>query len=160
VLLWDYEMRAERSLLESMEPDKRLALAVSVIEWTVSTMVPPIANREVSSYLAAGLRACRGAVETGGSRGILPAELYDSYDDVEEIAEEPGTSHMLSALMACCDISDSLSTDALFGVLSYCYEGSLDRENIPVWTLDAERQNPRCAAVISFQKELIESMSR
>ncbi|RAO42299.1 hypothetical protein GAR06_05222 [Micromonospora saelicesensis] len=155
MLLWDYEMSSARGVLEGTSPAKRLALAVSAIEWTINTMTPPIETDQVRGYLSVVVDACRQAVQAGNTWVSLSDEMLDSYDEVDEIAEEPGTSHMLSAVLACCDPTEDLSAERAYGILSFCYEGSLDREGVEEWTLEAERANSRCRAVIDYQKSLI-----
>ncbi|MFJ6946936.1 hypothetical protein ACISU4_20165 [Streptomyces wuyuanensis] len=158
VLLWDYEMASEKDSLEGMQPNRRLALAVAAIDWTLETM-GPIETDEVRTYLEEGMRAARAAVQNGSSKVELTEETLDQYESVDEVADEPGTSHMLSALLACCDIPEQLGAEELYGVLSFCYEGSLDREDVPEWSSEAERENARCLEVIAFQKDLISRMA-
>lgn len=158
MLLWDYEMESEKAALDRMQPVRLLALAVEAIDWTVRTM-GPIETEEVRDYLDRGLEAGRQAVLDGKTKVTLPEEMLDAYNDVDEAAEEPGTSHLLSALMACVDVRESVTAKTVSGVLSFCYEGSLSREDVPVWSVEAERQNARCLEVISFQKDLIERMA-
>lgn len=155
MLLWDYEMSSARDALEGMSPTERLALAVSAIEWTINTMIPPIETDQVRDYLSESIDACRKSVQAGNSWVRLSEEMLDSYDEVDEIAEEPGTSHMLSAVLACCEPCEDMSTERAYGILSFCYEGALDREGVEEWTLEGERENPRCRAVIDYQKSLI-----
>ncbi|MFE7972813.1 hypothetical protein [Streptomyces shenzhenensis] len=71
---------------------------------------------------------------------------------MDEIAEEYGTSQMLSALLACGDAPEGLSGEVLYGVLAFCYEAILGREDIEVYSLEAELANARCGEVIAFQK--------
>lgn len=156
MLLWDYEMQDRRELLRSLTPSDRLNMGVEAIDWTLQTM-GPIETDEVREFLEAGMRAAREAVRNGQNRVVLPEDLESRYEAVDEVADEPGTSHLLSALMACSDVEDEVDADALYGVLSYCYEGSLDREGIPVWTVEAERSNARCLAVIDYQQRLIDA---
>ncbi len=156
MLLWDYEMRPERELLGGLSLPQRLSVAVSALEWTLGTLEEPIATGTVQSYLESGLMAAREAVAAGGVRLVLPDEMLDQFDDVEEQADEPGTSHFLTALMVCHDSEDGLGVEQLFGVLSYCYEGSLDRVGLDEWTPERERQVQRCLDVIAFQKRLIQ----
>jgi len=159
LLLWDHEMASVRGRLGDIPAAKRFALAVSVLDWTIQTMVPPIETEQVSSYLEQGLRVCREAVQAGRVSVQLSEEMLDEYDEIDEVADEPGTSHMLSALLACCETGEELSGEQLYGVLSFCYEGSLDREGIDNWTIEKERANPRCLAVIDYQKSLIARMA-
>lgn len=159
MLLWDHEMASVRSGLGDIPAAKRFALAVSALDWTIQTMVPPIETEQVSSYLEQGLRICREAVRAGSVSVQLSEEMLVEYDEIDEVADEPGTSHMLSALLACCETGQELSGEQLYGVLSFCYEGSLDREGIDSWTIEKERANPRCLAVIDYEKSLIARMA-
>ncbi|MET8576116.1 hypothetical protein [Streptomyces sp. NPDC005012] len=81
--------------------------------------------------------------------------MLDAYGEVDEVADEPGTSQILSALLACSDAPGGLDGEVLYGVLSFCYEAFLDREGFPVYGLEAEMGNARCAEVIAFQKQCV-----
>lgn len=155
MLLWDYEMAPERDNLGKFSPAQRLALAVTAIDWTLKTMSPPIQDEATVTFLEKALTVCRQAVAEG--RDSVPAqpELVESFDDVYEGTDEPGTAHLLSAVMDCCEASDGLSAKELYYILSYCYEGALDREDIPNVDIDVERSNERCISVIQYQRNLI-----
>ncbi|GAA5075699.1 hypothetical protein GCM10023259_078510 [Thermocatellispora tengchongensis] len=156
MLLWDYEMAAEREKLNGLSPTRRLALAVTAIEWTMATMSPPIRDAATRAFLERALVACRRAVSEGQRAVSEQPELIRDYDDVYEGTEEPGTAHLLSAVMECCEAVEGLDAQRVYNVLSYCYEGSMDREDIPDLSLDAERNNRRCVSVIQYQRNLIE----
>lgn len=155
MLLWDREMAPFEPRLEPLSPAQRLALAVSAITWTLDTLPSPIETEAVQAWLDQALVVCRQAVEDRAVYADLPDDLDSTYETVDEEADEPGTSHFLSAVFACTEDSDGLGSDELYGVLSYCYEGSLDREGIPVWTIEAEEANRRCRTVIEHQQQLI-----
>lgn len=158
MLLWDYEMASEREKLAVLNLGERLALAVEAIGWTLKTMSPPIQDGATLAFLERALTVCRQAVVE--ERGTIPEqpELVVGFDDVYEGTEEPGTAHLLSAVMECCEASDGLHVDGLYNVLSYCYEGSMDREDIPDLNVDAERNNRRCTSVILYQRDLIRNV--
>src|SRR4051812_8754749 len=111
-------MASARDRLGEIPPAKRFALAVSAIEWTIETMEPPIETEQVSSYLQRGLRVCSEAVQAGRAGVMLSEEMLDAYDEVDEVADEPGTSHMLSALLVCGETGEELSGEQVYGVLS------------------------------------------
>ena len=152
---WEREMAPLKARLEPLAAAQRLALAVDAITWTLETLPNPIENEPASDWITQVLPFCRQAVDAGAVRAVLPQDLDDAYEEVDGQAEEPGASHFLSAVLACTEGEDGLAADDLYTVLSFCYEGSLAREDVPVWTLEAEQANPRCQQVIAFQKELI-----
>ncbi|MCG5214275.1 hypothetical protein [Streptosporangium sp. KLBMP 9127] len=155
MLLWDHEMASEREMLATLNPAERLALAVAAIEWTLETMSPPIQDGATLAFLERALTVCRQAVaEERGGISEQP-ELVEDFDDVYEGTEEPGTAHLLSAVMECCEASDGLHAEGVYNVLSYCYEGSMDREEVADLSVDAERNNRRCTSVILYQRDLI-----
>jgi hypothetical protein len=154
--LWDREMAPDKPRLEPLTSAERLKLVVSAIDWALGTLPRPTRTESVRGWLENALSACRAAVEGGEERVTLPGELDDSYENVEEDADELGTSHFLSAITACCGAPEGMTCDVTYGILSFRYEGSFDREGIPGWTLDAERANPRCVEVIGYQKDLID----
>ncbi|MFF3441365.1 hypothetical protein [Streptosporangium sp. NPDC002721] len=157
MLLWDYEMASERENLAILSLPERLALAVVAIEWTLETMSPPIQDGATLAFLDKALRAFRHAVaENRGSVSEQP-ELVEEFDDVYEGTEEPGTAHLLSAVMECCEASDGLNAEGAYNVLSYCYEGAMDREDIADLNVEAERNNRRCNSVILYQRDLVRS---
>lgn len=155
MLLWDLEMEPEQQLLARLSLQQRLSVAVSSIEWTLDTLEEPIANSRIRRYLSQGIEIARQSVESGAVAANLPDSMLEQYDDVDAAADEPGTSHFLSALITCAEAHKGLDPDQLFGVLSYCYEGSLDRQGLDEWSPEIERQNQRCLDVIAYQKELI-----
>jgi hypothetical protein len=154
MLLWDYEMEALRAELQTIEPARRLVLAMTVMDWTLQSM-GRIETEEVRTYIEEGMRLGHEAVLAGGERILLPDDMLEAYQEVDESADESGTSHMLSALLACSDAPEGLTGEVLYGVLSFCYEGLLDREEIPIWSVEAERGNAKCVEVIAFQKSRI-----
>ncbi|MEU4401417.1 hypothetical protein [Micromonospora orduensis] len=154
MLLWDDEMQPLREELQKIQPPHRLALAMAVMEWTRRAM-GQIETEDVRDYLDRGMTAGREAVSAGRDRIYLSEETLDGYDDVLDLADEAGTSHMLSALLACADAPDGLTGEVLYGVLSFCYEGLLDRQQLPEWTVDAERANVRCLEAIAVQRGLV-----
>lgn len=157
MLLWDYEMASERERLDAFRPSQRLAVAVQAIDWTLRTMSPPIQDPATLDFLDKALVACRAAVAEGMEAVPEQPELVRDFDDVYEGTEEPGTAHLLSAVMECCAAPEGLRSEGLYNVLSYCYEGSMDREDIADLNVDAERDNQRCTSVIQYQRELLRS---
>lgn len=157
MLLWDYEMASEREKLAALSSPERLAVAVEAIEWTLETMSPPIQDSATTEFLERALRVCRQAVVERREAVSGQSELVGDFDDVYEGTEEPGTAHLLSAVMECCEASDGLHAEGLYNILSYCYEGSMDREDIADLNVDAERNNRRCNSVILYQRNLVQN---
>ncbi|MEV4568354.1 hypothetical protein AB0K12_31685 [Nonomuraea sp. NPDC049419] len=155
MLLWDYEMAEDRDKLAVLSSAERMAVAVEAIEWTLETMSPPIQDGATTDFLSRALTICRQAVTEG--RGAVPEQpdLSRDFDDVYEGTEEPGTAHLLSAVMECCEAPDGIQAEGLYNILSYCYEGSMDREDIADLNVEAERNNSRCKSVILYQRNLI-----
>ncbi|MEU5722827.1 hypothetical protein ABZ783_13500 [Micromonospora sp. NPDC047738] len=143
-----------RNELQNIQPPQRLAMAMAAMEWARDAM-GQIETGEISDYLFRGMAAGREAVSASGDKIGLPEEMLDEYQDVLDLADEPGTSHILSALLACADAPEGLTGEVLYGVFSFCYEGLLDREELPEWTVEAERANVRCLEAIAFQKRLV-----
>jgi hypothetical protein len=154
MLLWDYEMKPLRDELPTIPPARRLALAVSVLDWSLNAM-GKIEDAEVRSYLAEGLRIGHESVRAGRDQMVFPEDMLEAYEDVYDSADEPGTAHLMSALLACADAPEGLTGEVLYGVFSFCYEGLLDREGLPTWTVEAERENARCLETIAYQKRIV-----
>ncbi|MFI8892426.1 hypothetical protein [Streptomyces paradoxus] len=125
-----------------------------VMEWTLES-IGPIEVEVVRSYIEEGIRAGREAVQSGLEKIVLPEETLDRYVEVDDEAYEPGTSHVLSALLACADAPEGLTGEVLYGVLSFCYEGLLEREDLPTLSIEEEQQSARCVEVVRFQKRCI-----
>ncbi|MFI9308641.1 hypothetical protein [Streptomyces triculaminicus] len=159
MLLWDYEMKPERHRIEAMPEDVRFSLAVQAIEWTLASMDSPFEDAAVRSVLERALSASRTAPQ-GAVTAVAPVGLVEDLEEMDDEVEEPGATHFISAVSDLFDIpADGMTSDGLYGVLSYLYEGSLDREEIPEITSSTERQNVRCLEIIEFQKELISSVT-
>ncbi|SES04532.1 hypothetical protein SAMN04487983_10296 [Streptomyces sp. yr375] len=152
--LWDREMRSLREELQNIQPTGRLATALKVMDWTLDVM-GPIETVEIRDYLGEGLRQGHEDLREGRDKITLAEDVLDQYEELDEIAEEYGTSQMLSALLACSDAPEGLSGEVLYGVLGFCYEAVLDREDVPVYSLEAELENARCREVIEFQKQAV-----
>jgi hypothetical protein len=159
VLLWDEEMASQREALARLTPPQRLNVAVSALKWTIETLEQPIETDAVREFLRAGLDLAGQAVAAGQVRVVLPQRMVDEFPEVDALADEPGTSHFLEALMTCSEAESGLEGEQLFGVLSYCYEGCLDREGLHEWSPEIERGIQRCVDVIAEQKSLIEAVS-
>ncbi|MFB7058786.1 hypothetical protein ACFCXT_37395 [Streptomyces vinaceus] len=127
---------------------------MEVLEWTFESF-GSIESDDVREYIETALRIGRDGVAAHHERLELPEEMLDRFGEVDENADEPGTSNLLSAVLGCSDAPDGLTGEVLYGVLSFCYEGVLDREEIPEWTLKSEAANSKCVATIEFQKSKI-----
>jgi hypothetical protein len=158
MLLWDLEIGPLKEELRQIQPAQRLSLAMRVMEWTLES-IGPIEVAVVRDYIEGGMRAGHEAVQAGRERITLPEEVLDAYAEVDDEAYEPGTSHMLSSLLACADAPGGLTPEVLSGVLSFCYEGLLEREDLPGLSADEERQNAECVEAIAFQKRCISDAS-
>jgi hypothetical protein len=154
MLLWDLEMRALKEDLREIRPPRRLPLAMRVMEWTLES-IGPVEVDVVREYIEEGMRAGHEAVRAGREKITLPEEVLDAYTEVDDEAYEPGTSHLLSALLACADAPGGLTPEVLSGVLSFCYEGLLEREDLPGPSVEEERQNAKFLEAIAFQKRCI-----
>jgi hypothetical protein len=154
MLLWDLEMGSLKEDLREIQPAQRLSLAMRVMEWTLES-IGRIEVDVVRDYIEDGMRAGREAVRARSEKITLPEEVLDAYTEVDDEAYEPGTSHMLSALLACADSPEGLTPEVLSGVLSFCYEGLLEREDLPGLSIEEERRNTKCLEVIAFQKRCI-----
>ncbi|MFG2335919.1 hypothetical protein [Streptomyces yangpuensis] len=151
MLLWDQEMEPFEARLQEIRPARRLEMAVDVLDWTFDSF-GSIEADDVREYIANALRIGRDGVAAQHEKLELPADMVEGFGEVEENADESGTSHLLSAVLACSEAPDGLTGEVLYGVLSFCYEGILDREEIPEWTLESEAANGKCVATIEFQK--------
>ncbi|MFF7855752.1 hypothetical protein [Streptomyces sp. NPDC007904] len=154
MLLWDLEIGPLKEDLREIQAAQRLPLAMKVMEWTLES-IGPIEVEVVREYIEEGMRAGHEAVRAGREKITLPEEVLDAYTEVDDEAYEPGTSHMLSALLACADAPGGLTPEVLSGVLSFCYEGLLEREDLPGLSVEEEQQNAKCLEVIAFQKQCI-----
>ncbi|WP_351229426.1 hypothetical protein [Streptomyces sp. NPDC002133] len=156
MLLWDYEMKPELPLIEAMDAVQRLSTAVEALAWSYSTMRPPVEDEATRSLIERGLVACRAALAAGSGEVEREDGFLEEVDEVYEETEEEGTAHLLSAVTDCFDSADGgLTADGLYTILSYCYEGIVDREEIDEVTPEAERSNARCVEAIRFQKDLL-----
>lgn len=126
-----------------------------VMEWTLES-IGPIEVEVVRSYIEEGMRAGREAVQSGREKIMLSEETLDRYAEVDDEAYEPGITHVLSALLACADAPEGLTGEVLHGVLSFCYEGLLELQDLPTMSVEEERRNAKCVEAISFQKRCIE----
>lgn len=124
------------------------------MDWTLGEMGQLTAG-PVKDYIDEGMRAAQVAVQSGAEELTLSEEMLDSWNDVDDQADEPGTTHIMSALLACSDAPEGLSGEVLFGVLCFCYEALRERFEVSVGSLEAELANPKCVEAISFQKARI-----
>ncbi|MEU4354309.1 hypothetical protein [Streptomyces virginiae] len=147
-------MESFEARLEEIRPTRRLEMAVDVLDWTFESF-GSIEADDVREYIEAALRIGRDGVAAHHERLELPDEMLEEFGEVDENADESGTSHLLSAVLGCSDAPEGLTGEVLYGVLSFCYEGILDREEIPEWTLESEAANGKCVATIEFQKSKI-----
>lgn len=133
-------MRPVRDELQNIRPNGRLALALTVMDRTLETM-GPIEPDDVREHRNEGLSEGHEDLRAGAEKITL--------------SEEYGTSQMISALLACSDVPEGLSGEVLYGVLAFCREAVLDREDTEVYGLEAEPANARCGGVIAFQKNCV-----
>ncbi|MFK0017019.1 hypothetical protein [Streptomyces sp. NPDC091027] len=147
-------MKSFEVRLQEIPPNGRLEIAVDVLYWTFESF-GSIETDDVREYIENALRIGRDGVVARHEKLELPDEMLERYGEVEENSDESGTSHLLSAILGCSDAPDGLTGEVLYGVLSFCYEGILDREEIPEWTLGSEAANAKCTATIDFQKSKI-----
>ncbi|WP_370130912.1 hypothetical protein [Streptacidiphilus sp. EB103A] len=149
-------MQQYRDQLQSISPSKRLVLAVSVMDWTLDEM-GQLESGVVKDCINEGMRVAREAVRLDADELTLSEEMLDAWNDVDDQADEPGTTHVMSAILACADAPEGLSGEVLYGVLRFCYEAVRERfeEEGSVGSLEAELANVRCVEAISFQKSHI-----
>ncbi|MFJ8149122.1 hypothetical protein ACIQ6R_29345 [Streptomyces sp. NPDC096048] len=127
---------------------------MKVMDWTIQ-VIGPIEVEAVRSYINVGMEAARSAVRSGQETTPLPEETLDACTEIDDQAYEPGTSHVLSALLACADAPGGLTGEVPYDVLSYCYEGVLEREDLPLVSPEEEHRNARCIEAIDFQQRCI-----
>lgn len=149
--LWEQEMQQYRSQLQNIPPSGRLALAVSVMDWTLETM-GPLEPGVVRDYISDSMRVAHEDVRAGAGELTLSEEVLDEWNDVDDQADEPGTTHVMSAVLACADAPGGLSGEVLYGALCFCYEAVRERFEESEVGLEAERRTPQCVAAIAFQK--------
>ena len=149
--LWDREMRPYREQLQSIPPFERLDLAVSVMDWSLHAM-GQLDEGVVKDYIDESMEIARAAVGAGAEELTLSEEMLDSWNGVDDQADEPGTTHMMSAIRACADAPEGLSGEVLFGVLCFCYEAVREGVEVSVGSLEAELASPECVEAVSFQK--------
>lgn len=140
--------------LQGIEPPKRLVLAMKVMEWTLAGF-GEIETPEVRAFIEQGMQAGRESVAAGLDKMVLSEEVLDTYADVEEDADEYGTAHFLTAIMACSDAPEGLSGEVLFGVLSFCYQAIVERNGDDPVTIEEEMNSPVCTDAIAFQKACV-----
>lgn len=157
--LWSQEMEPYHNRLQSIPPSGRFALAVSVMDWTLEEMGPMQAG-VVRDYITESMEAAHEAVRSGSDELTLSEEMLDSWNDVDDQADEPGTTHIMSAILACADAPERLSGEVLFGVLCFCYEALRERFETSSVGLEAERESAKCVEAISFQKARVEDFLR
>jgi hypothetical protein len=148
-------MAQEEATVERLAFAKRLALAVDVLGWTLDTLPSPIASSDARNVLTAGLEACRTSVAQGEEAADLADDLVAQLEEVEQENAEPGIAHFLAALLVFHYVDGPLNAQQTVGILSYCYEGALERENPPRWTPEHEWQISRLLSVIVYQKDAI-----
>ncbi|MEV6010152.1 hypothetical protein AB0M29_25475 [Streptomyces sp. NPDC051976] len=144
--LWDQEMQPYRHRLQNIPPSGRLALAVTVMDRTLEEM-GPLQPGVVRDYLTASMRVAHADVRAGAGELTLSEDALDAWNDVDDQADESGTTHVMSAVLACADAPGGLSGEVLYGVLSFCYEAVRER-------FEESEGGPeaRCGAAIAFQK--------
>lgn len=152
--LWKQEMQSYRDRLQSIPPSERLALAVSVMDWTLAEM-GPMRLGVVSEYIARSMHTAHEAINSGAEKLTLSDQMLDSWNDVDEQAEEAGTTHVMSAILACADAPGGLSGEVLYGVLCFCYEVLRERFEDSGVGLEVEQRSDKCIEAISFQKAKI-----
>lgn len=153
--LWTQEMRSYQGRLQSIPPAERLVIAVSVMDWALEKM-GPMQPGVVRDYIGVSMRAAHECVRSGAEELALSDETLDSWNDVDDQADEPGATHFMSAILGCADVPEGLSGEVLYGVLGFCYEAVRERfeEQFGVG-LGAELSSPQCSEAIEFQKSRI-----
>jgi hypothetical protein len=155
--LWDYEMGPMKERIDALGGIPRLKIAVNALSWTMSTMNPPIENAEVVQFVNDVLEYCGNALRQGDAGPEFIEELDERHDALldEEIAE-PGVDSILAAVSGCFGYEEAeLRTQAVYDLLSSCYEAILLRIAPGLVTIEFERESARCNEVIEFQKNLV-----
>lgn len=147
-------MQSYRDRLQSIPPSERLALAVSVMEWTLAEM-GPLRPGVVSEYITSSMQTAHEAVESDAEKLTISDEMLDSWNDVDDQADEAGTTHTMSAILACADAPGGLSGEVLYGVLCFCYEALRERFEDSGVGPEAEQRSDECVEAISSQKAKI-----
>ncbi|HEX6681374.1 MAG TPA: hypothetical protein VF062_01155 [Candidatus Limnocylindrales bacterium] len=160
-MLWDLEMEEVHHELQSIEPPKRLVLAMKVMEWTLAGF-GEIETPEVRAFIEHAMQAGRESVAAGHDKMVLSEEFLDTYEEVQEDADEYGTAPFLMAIMGLGDADEGLSGEVLFGVLNFCYQAIVLRnEEDDMETIEDEMNSPVCTNAIAFQKaSVLEALRR
>jgi hypothetical protein len=155
-MLWDTEFRPRREDFDRVREDRRHGLAVTAIDRTLAELTPPLGEGRGAELF----RRTFGIVRTADPAAVsLPddtvAELTTFLSDHSENAVGP----LLMAVVTFLGVpGEGMSGEALFTIFSHCYEAVHEREQTtggPLDTDEEERANPRLAAVVAWQKELL-----
>jgi hypothetical protein len=150
--LWERDIQPFQDQLASLSSPESLRLAVEAIDWTLRTLPEPIEDPEVKESVDAVMRAARTAVEQRADRVLLPEDLIDRLNEVEEDTYEPGAAQLLSGLRRIWAYPGPVALeDVLYDCFAFCEQ----REDDEPDTTEEEEANTRCREVIAYQKELI-----
>jgi hypothetical protein len=155
-MLWDNEFRPLRDEFDRVPEDRRHPLAVTAIDRTLAELTPPLGDSRGADLF----RQTFDIVRTSDPASVsLPddtvAELTSFLGDHTESAVGP----LLMAVVTFLGVpGEGMSSEALYTIFSHCYEAVYEREETkegPLETVEKERANPRLAAVVAWQKELL-----
>ncbi|GGV47817.1 hypothetical protein GCM10010495_77010 [Kitasatospora herbaricolor] len=80
-----------------------------VTEVVEADAAEPGPAEQCSEVAGEGSSLDRGAVRSGSDDLTLSDEMLDSWNDIDDQADEPGATHMMSSLLACADAPERLS---------------------------------------------------
>ncbi|GHH49364.1 hypothetical protein [Lentzea cavernae] len=160
MLLWDYEMREVRPLIDALSPRQCFALSVRAIRHVLAfdRGVLGEVNPATADFVRRSLELADEAVAAGRSTIGEP----DGYlEEIGELLEDDTTDSAGPLIMALLNLYGEVDTEPVHALetLSSTYEVVLARQRIEVVTPETERQHTALVQVIAEQKELVRSAS-
>jgi hypothetical protein len=152
--LWERDFADSENVLEPLSAPARLKLAITALDHALRTEPHPIEDREARQWIEGSIATGQAAVTEGATHVVLPADLDEQFEDLDESVEEYGVGQLMAGMMACVDF-ESLSAEALSNVLYACYTFTMMRQEPEPTTLEEEQANPRCLETIAYHRELM-----
>ncbi|WP_394619130.1 hypothetical protein JNUCC0626_08545 [Lentzea sp. JNUCC 0626] len=163
MLLWDYEMRELRPLVDDLPPRQCFALSLRAIRHVLTydeTVMAEIdlaiadfvrRSLDLADEAAAAGRATIGS--PAGYRTEVRALLAD-YSDDNPAYPEDGADSLVMALLELYGETDAAPANT-YEVLSFTYQVVLIRLRIDVVTPEIEREHATLVQLIAEQKDLV-----
>ncbi|MEV0721708.1 hypothetical protein AB0I37_02885 [Micromonospora purpureochromogenes] len=159
-LLWDHTIEHRADELSRFSRGELCELSLRGVEGTTPFFDPPFLQYfppAYSSMIEAALAACRSVAPDWRLGADVSDEFHGNWESLPKMPLRPGVGPYMMAVSRLVDgMSGVMDSEVALEILSACYESVMLSHLAGRITLEMQKENESCRAVVRLQEELIE----